>query len=111
MKLEKNILKIKWMRNLILLILLKNRRKRKFKDIDEKLECQDPRKTKMVVEFDDREFASIKSFAVKNLSSIKVTSHFISGKLLMYAKLSLKSFIYDLIETFCFPGEKVKEIF
>ena len=96
---------------MILLILLKNRRKRKFKDIDEKLECQDPRKTKMVGEFDDREFASIKSFAVKNLSGIKVISHFISGKLLMYAKLSLKSFIYDLIETFCFPGEKVKEIF
>ena len=65
----------------------------------------------MVVEFDDRESASIKSFAVKNLSSIKATSNFISGKLLMYAKLSLKSFIYDLIETFCFPGEKVKEIF
>ena len=34
-----------------------------------------------------------------------------SGKLLMFAKLSLKSFIYDMIETFCFPDENVMEIF
>ena len=34
-----------------------------------------------------------------------------SGKLLMFAKLSLKSFIYNMIETFCFPDENVMEIF
>ena len=34
--------------------------------MDEKtIECLDPRKTKMVVEFNDRESASIKSFALK----------------------------------------------
>ena len=44
----------------------KNRRKRKFKDTDAKIEeCQDPRKTKIVVEFNDHKSASIKSFAVK----------------------------------------------
>ena len=37
-----------------------------FQDIDEKIaNCLDPRKTKMIVEFNDRESASIKSFAVK----------------------------------------------
>ena len=41
-------------------------KKRKFKDVDEKIiDCLDPRKTKMVIEFNDRESASIKSFAVK----------------------------------------------
>ena len=34
-----------------------------------------------------------------------------SGKLLMFAKLSLKSFIYEIIETFCFPKENVKKIY
>ena len=29
----------------------------------------------------------------------------------MFAKLSLKSFIYDMIEIFCSPDENVKEIF
>ena len=44
----------------------KNRRKRKFQNIDEKIaDCLDPRKTKMIVEFNDRESAFIKSFAVK----------------------------------------------
>ena len=44
----------------------KNGRKRKFKNIDEKIaDCLDPRKTKMIVQFNDRESASIKSFAVK----------------------------------------------
>ena len=41
-------------------------KKRKFKEIDEKItDCLDPRKTKMVIEFNDRESDSIKSFAVK----------------------------------------------
>ena len=34
-----------------------------------------------------------------------------SGKLLMFAKLSLKSFIYSLCESLHFPGPKVNEIF
>lgn len=34
-----------------------------------------------------------------------------SGKFLIFAKLSSNSFIYDLIETFCFPEEQVKFIF
>ena len=34
-----------------------------------------------------------------------------SGKLLMFEKLVLKNFTYDLVEPFCFPVETVKEIF
>ena len=38
----------------------------KFKDIDENITFYlDPRKTELVVEFNDRESASIESFAVK----------------------------------------------
>ena len=40
----------------------KNKRKRKFKNVDEKIaESLDPRKTKMVIEFNDHDAASIKS--------------------------------------------------
>ena len=39
---------------------------KKIKNIDEKIiDCIDPRKTKMIVGFNSRESASIKSFAVK----------------------------------------------
>ena len=65
----------------------------------------------MIVDFNDRESASIKSFAIEKKNEIKVTSRFMSGKLLMFAKLSLKSFIYSLWETLHFPGPKVKETF
>ena len=34
-----------------------------------------------------------------------------SGKILMFAKLSLMSFIYEMIETFCFPDKKVQQIY
>ena len=90
----------------------KNKIKIKIRDIDEKMaESLDPRKTKMVFEFNDHEAASIKSIAVKKRSSMKLATRFMSGKLLMFAKLSLKSFICDIIETFCFSDEDVRGIF
>ena len=65
----------------------------------------------MIIDFNDRESASIKSFAVKKKNQIKVTSCFMSGKLLMFAKLSFKSLIYDLAETFYFPSQLVLDIY
>ena len=48
----------------------KTKRTRKFKDNETKIEeCQDPRKTKMDVEFNDREAGSIKSLAVKSTTA------------------------------------------
>ena len=88
----------------------KNRRKRKQQDINLKItESLDPRKTKMVVELNNHDSASIKSFAVKIRSNIMVTTRFLSGKMLMFTKLLLKRFIYDLVEKFCFPVGKVKK--
>ena len=33
------------------------------------------------------------------------------GKMLMFSKTSLKSFVYDIIDIFCFPDKEVKEIY
>ena len=90
----------------------KNIKKRKLKYIKEKItDCLDPRKTKMLIDFNNRESASIKSFPVKKRDKTKVNTYFMSGKLLMFAKLSLKSFIYDVAEIFCFPDQTVAEIY
>ena len=87
-------------------------KKRKFQTIEEKVSaCSDPRKTKMVIEFNKAEAASIKSIAVKKKSEIKTTTRFMSGKLLMFAKFSLKCFIYSLVEILSFPNEIVQEIY
>ena len=52
----------------------------------------------------NNECNSIKSIIVKGDTNIDVSSSFIKGKMLMFAKLSLKSFVYDMIDVFCFPG-------
>ena len=39
------------------------------------------------------------------------SSRFIKGKMLMFANLSLKSFVYDMIDVFCFPNEEIREIY
>ena len=67
--------------------------------------CTDLTKNKMVIEFTDYKSASVKSIAVKANSSVKCTTRFMSGKLLMFAKLSLKSFIHSLVELLSFPEE------
>ena len=64
----------------------------------------------MILEFNNHESASIKPFTVKKRDHIKVTTRFLSGKMLMFAKLSLMSFIYEVLETFCFSDEKVQAI-
>ena len=66
------------------------------------MECLDSRKNKMLIDFNNREFSRNKT---------KVTTRFISGKLLMFAKLFLKSFIYDISEVFCFPDKTVAETY
>ena len=64
-----------------------------------------------MIDFDKKECNSIKSILVKGNTRIDVSSRFIKGKMLMFAKLSLKSFVYDLIDVFCYPDEKIKEIY
>ena len=52
-------------------------KKRKLKTIEEKiLECSNPRKTKMTMELNNGESASIKSFAVKKKNVIRATTRF-----------------------------------
>ena len=73
---EKKIMKGKWRRNWMLWILTKKKnnkiKKRRFKDVDENFfDCLDLRKTKMVVEFSNRESARSKSFAVKKMKQNK----------------------------------------
>ena len=64
-----------------------------------------------MIDFDKNECNSIKSIIVKGNTNIDVTSRFIKGKMLMFAKLSLKSFVYDMIDVFCFPNDEIKQIY
>lgn len=91
----------------------KNKRKRKYfqnkhtvNTIENKINnWADLRKNWMVLEFDDLKSWSVKSIAAKNETNIKCTTRFLPGKLLMFANLSLKSFICSLVELLYFPEE------
>ena len=64
-----------------------------------------------MIDFEKNECNSIKSIIVKGDTNIEVSSCFIKGKMLMFAKLSLKSFVYDMIDVFCFPNEEIWRIY
>ena len=49
--------------------------------------------------------------AIKKNDQAKITTRFLSGKMLMFAKLALMSFIYELVETFYYPNETVQKIY
>ena len=63
-----------------------------------------------MIDFDKNECNSIKSIAIKGNTTIEETSRFVKGKMLMFSKVSIRSFVYDLIDVFWFPDETVKEI-
>ena len=65
----------------------------------------------MIIDFNCLDSVSIETFAIKKNDNVKLTTRFLSGKILMFAKLSLMSFIYELIENFYFRSEIVKKIY
>ena len=64
-----------------------------------------------MIDFNKRESNSIKSIVVNSSTTVDVSTRFCKGKMLMFAKMSLKLFAYDIIDVFCFPDDKVKNIF
>ena len=47
----------------------------------------------------------------KKNDHVKLTTRFLSGKMLMFAEISLMSFIYGLVETFYFLNESLKKMY
>ena len=54
---------------------------------------------------------SDKDVACKKQTMVRVSTRCISSKLLKNTKISLTSFIYDCIDTFCFPNEETALIY
>ena len=64
------------------------------------------KKIKSVIEFNWG--YSIKSFAIQMNPNVKITTRFMKGKILMFAKTSIISFAYDMGDVFCFPEDNSK---
>ena len=59
-------------------------------------------KIKSLIDFDKEYVSSIKSLAIKKETKINLT-RLLNGKVLMFWKTSIQSFVYDLIDIFMFP--------
>ena len=68
-------------------------------------------KVKILIDFDEEYCSSIKSLKVQKDVKINLTARFLNGKMLMFSKISIKSCVYDLIDVFVFPFEKVTKIY
>ena len=66
---------------------------------------------KSLIDFDEEYVSSIKSLAIKKETKINLTTRFLNGKMLMFCKTSIQSFVYDLIDIFMFSDETVKKIY
>ena len=69
------------------------------------------KKVKALIDFDEEYSSSIKSLAVKQSNKVNLTTRYLNGKMLMFSKVSIKSFVYDLIDVFMFPNEEIKKIY
>ena len=90
----------------------RNHCSKKVDTIENEIEAsEDLRRNKMLVELNTPHGSTVKQIAVKPQTSVKCTTRFLAGKMLMFAKLSLKSFIYQLAELFMFPDEIIQAIY
>ena len=64
-----------------------------------------------MIDLDEEYSASIRSVAIEKKTKVNLTTRFLSGKMLMFSKVSIKSFVYDLIDIFMFPNQEIQEIY
>ena len=68
-------------------------------------------KIKSLIDFDEQYSASIKSLSIQKNTKTDLTTRFLNGKMLMFSKVSIKSFVYDIIDVFMFPNKEIKKIY
>ena len=88
----------------------KNKRNKKKRTLYHYLERQEEayrnNKIKSLIDFDEAYVSSVKSLAVKKETKVNLTTRFLNGKMLMFSKTSIQSFVYLM-----FPDDVLKKIY
>ena len=91
---------------------IKQKRKMTFKNYQDRIaDANISEKVKTIIDFSHQDTASIKALGTKKSDCVKVTTRFIKGKILMFSKISLRAFVYDIIDIFSFPDKETEEKF
>ena len=89
----------------------KNKRTKLIDFVDRRNEALTNQKVKSLIDFDEEYSCSIGSVSIEKCSKINLTTLFLNGKMLMFSKVSIKSFVYDLIDVLMFPNQEIQEIY
>ena len=65
-------------------------------------------KIKSLIDFHEEYSSSTNSIALEQSVKVNSTTRFLNGKMLMFSKVSIKSFVYDLIDVFIRPNEDTR---
>ena len=87
--------------------MIKKKRKKRATLVDyfdRKNEALTNPRVKSLIDFDEKYSCSIRSIAIEKSSKMNLTTRFLNGKMLIFSKVSIKSFVYDLIDIFMFPN-------
>ena len=68
-------------------------------------------KVKSLIDFDEENSCSIRSITIEKNKKVSLTTQFLNGKMLMFDKVSIKSFVYDLMDVFMFPAQEIQDIY
>ena len=79
--------------------------------LDRQEEAYRNNKTTSLIDFDDEYVSSVKSLAMKKEAEVNLATSFLNGKMLIFSKTSIQSFVYDLNDVFMFPDDDVKQIY
>ena len=79
--------------------------------VDRKNKALTNQRVKILIDFNEEYSCSIRLIAIEKSSKINLTTRFLNGKMLMFSKVSIKSFVYDLIDVFMFPNPEIQEIY
>ena len=75
--------------------------------VDRKNEALTNQRVKSLIDFDEEYSSSIRLIAIEKRPKINLTTRFLNGKMLMFSKVSINSFVYDLVDTFMFPNAEI----
>ena len=90
----------------------KNKKRTKLIDFaNRKSDAFTNQKVKSLIDFDEQYSCSIRSIAIEKTNKVNLTTRFLNGKMLMFSKVSIKSFAYDLIDIFMFSNQEIKEVY
>ena len=98
------------LKNLIKKIKTQKKKRTLYHYLDRQEEAYKDNKVKSLIDFDE-DVCSVKSLAVKKESKINLTTRFMNGKMLMFCKTSIQSFVYDLIDVFMYPNDEISKIY